>query len=179
MLKSFPYKLTGFFSGYHSPSNANEVVRYLEREAAEGSEGIENASRSNTTTPMDPRLARSVSQARSETDAYSSVKLTPASPLLPLEQLLMQQESSHDVLAGTTDFLHFYALLAFLFLYWEYIIMRSMRFRNICPHSPLSLARWICPRWDTGRWRPSPLVLAGTLLSKPSIPRGRKSSWET
>ena len=96
------------------------MVRYLEREAAEGSEGIENASRSNTTTPMDPRLARSVSQARSETDAYSSVKLTPASPLLPLEQLLMQQESSsHDVLAGTTDFfLHFYALLAFLFFFF-------------------------------------------------------------
>ena len=89
-------------SGHHSPSNggANEVVRYLEREAAEGSEGIETAiARSTSTTPMDPRLARSVSQARSEPDAYSSVKLTPTSPLLPLEQLLMQQDP-HDV-SGT------------------------------------------------------------------------------
>jgi len=87
-------------SGLHSPSNANEVVRYLEREAAEGSEGIETANaRSTSTTPMDPRLARSVSQARSEPDAYSSVKLTPTSPLLPLEQLLMQQDP-HDV-SGT------------------------------------------------------------------------------
>ena len=93
MLKFF------FDSGLHSPSNANEVVRYLEREAAEGSEGIETANaRSTSTTPMDPRLARSVSQARSE-DAYSSVKLTPTSPLLPLEQLLMQQDP-HDV-SGT------------------------------------------------------------------------------
>ena len=90
-------------SGHHSPSNgggANEVVRYLEREAAEGSEGIETANaRSTSTTPMDPRLARSVSQARSE-DAYSSVKLTPTSPLLPLEQLLMQQDP-HDVSGST------------------------------------------------------------------------------
>lgn len=94
MLKFF------FDSGLHSPSNANEVVRYLEREAAEGSEGIETANaRSTSTTPMDPRLARSVSQARSEPDAYSSVKLTPTSPLLPLEQLLMQQDP-HDV-SGT------------------------------------------------------------------------------
>ena len=91
-----------YYSG-HSPSNlANEVVRYLEREAAEGSEGQENNARSTTTTPMDPRMARSLSQARSETDAYSSVKLTPASPLLPLEQLLMQQD--HDVLLPGTFF---------------------------------------------------------------------------
>ena len=84
----------------HSPASAaasateNEVVRYLEREAAEGSEAIEAggySARSTATTPMDPRLTRSVSQARSE-DAYSSVKLTPTSPLLPLEQLLMQQD---------------------------------------------------------------------------------------
>ena len=73
-------------------------MNYLEREAAEGSEA-ENINRPTSVTPtIDPRFTRSVSMTRSDSvtgDPYNnSSKMTPASPLVPLEQLLEQDQFS-------------------------------------------------------------------------------------
>ena len=63
------------------------MVNYLEREAAEGSEaGAEIAA-----SASDQRFRRMASTGE---DAYTSVKLTPSSPLVPLEQLLQQEDFS-------------------------------------------------------------------------------------
>ena len=85
-------------SNAKNSSNANDVVNYLEREAAEGSEA-ENINRPTSVTPtIDPRFNRSVSMSRSDSvtgDPYNnSSKMTPASPLVPLEQLLEQDQVS-------------------------------------------------------------------------------------
>ena len=74
-------------------SSPQDVVHYLEREAAEGSEATEaSTNRPTSVTPnlVDPRFSRqSISRSEAETS-----KLGPSSPLVPLEQLLQQDEFS-------------------------------------------------------------------------------------
>ena len=71
----------------------------MEREAAEGSEATELASnRPTSVTPnLDPRFSRSISMARSEDSSFTMMGtklMTPTSPLVPLEQLLQQDDMS-------------------------------------------------------------------------------------
>jgi len=69
----------------------------LEREAAEGSEATTEASnRPTSVTPnLDSRFSRSISIARSEENSGSKTGGGPMiSPLVPLEQLLQQEEFS-------------------------------------------------------------------------------------
>ena len=91
----------------HSPatssSNANDVVNYLEREAAEGSEADPSNNRPTSVTPTtDPRFIRSVSMTRSESgDFYNNSggkSRQTASPLIPLEQLLQQDQVSGNLI---------------------------------------------------------------------------------
>ena len=76
-------------------SSPQDVVHYLEREAAEGSEATEAAStnRPTSVTPnlVDPRFSRQSIPRNSEVETS---KLGPSSPLVPLEQLLQQDEFS-------------------------------------------------------------------------------------
>ena len=78
-------------------SPPQDVVHYLEREAAEGSEATTEASnRPTSVTPnLDSRFSRSISIARSEENSGSKTGGGPMiSPLVPLEQLLQQEEFS-------------------------------------------------------------------------------------
>ena len=96
-----------FIPRVHSPatssSNANDVVNYLEREAAEGSEADPSNNRPTSVTPTtDPRFIRSVSMTRSESgDFYNNSggkSRQTASPLIPLEQLLQQDQVSGNLI---------------------------------------------------------------------------------
>ena len=75
-------------------------MHYLEREAAEGSEATDLASnRPTSATPnLDPRFSRSISIARSEDSSFTAMMgsklMTPTSPLVPLDQLLQQDDMS-------------------------------------------------------------------------------------
>ena len=69
----------------------------MEREAAEGSEATTEASnRPTSVTPnLDSRFSRSISIGRSEENSGSKTGGGPMiSPLVPLEQLLQQEEFS-------------------------------------------------------------------------------------
>ena len=80
------------------------MVNYLEREAAEGSEADPSSNnRPTSVTPTtDPRFIRSVSMTRSESgDFYNNSggkSRQTASPLIPLEQLLQQDQVSGNLI---------------------------------------------------------------------------------
>jgi hypothetical protein len=104
MLKTLFYRRV---SPTSNNATSGDVVNYLEREAAEGSEAIESTNRPTSAasggpqTPtnlnLDPRFLRSVSHPRSE-DGQQRSKLGP-SPV-PLDQLLGQHDDSSSSIGG-------------------------------------------------------------------------------